>query len=144
MTNMETIVRPFAPVAVFPAASVFRLSRGADSNEQVLGGGGGREVSFTFNNESKAAKWPDTEKFKESGRESTKVKVENPDDSEQFVEFCQAKSVSLKKERDGAPPRKTSYGTSGNQGVNNRDYGFNYDKENKQCKPQKGPPKGCA
>lgn len=151
-SGIETLVRPFVPFPLYPSTTRYRVNLGVSDTEQVLGGGGGREIQMSLSAEGKAATWPDTEKFKETGRESKQVRVENPNDSDQFVEFCQATSVKMHREPGdtSGTPRTSSYTThdasfTTHPGeVKNRNYGFNYDKENKTCKPQKKPATGCT
>ena len=92
-TQMENTIRPFAPVAFLPASSRLpsRLPEGIVQCK--LGGSGGTTTSFSF--EGSGFQFINNESYKESGRTSTNVRVENPEDPGQYVEFCRADKVSL-------------------------------------------------
>lgn len=141
--NLEQLVRPFGAVNLIPSLAPFG-PRGEQTDIPCsFGGTGTRTVSWSFDGGGVVGSDKE-EKFKETGRESQQVKVENEDDPDQFVEFCQAKSVSLHRDKQGVQPaRISSYGTS-TPTINDRNYSFKYDKENKTCKPKRGEPTGCA
>lgn len=143
--SLEQLVRPFGAVNLTPSLRPFG-PRGEDTEIVCsFGGSGTRTVSWSFDSKGGVVNSDKQEKFKETGRESQKAKVENPDDPDQFVEFCQAKTVALHRDKIGVSPSRTSsYGTSSGSSVTDRDYSFKYDKENKKCKPKTGEPKGCA
>lgn len=151
--SLEQLVRPFGAVNLIPSLRPFGPRGEATEIVCSFGGSGTRTVSWSFDGGGAVAQFEKEEKFKETGRESQQVKVENPDDPDQFVEFCQAKTVALHRDKKGGvkPPRISSYDTSGGyhgndtgSSVTDRNYGFKYDKENKTCKPKKSEPKGCA
>lgn len=156
MPFIETIVRPFVAVPVGPSVRPFPVpSSTADEAEASFGGSGGRTVSWTWDANEKVIPSSE-ERFNETGRESNKVKVENPDDSEQFVEFCQAKHMTLTRDKGNVPntPRPRSFGLFADYGTDHdrvaggytatREYDFLWKKDNPntQCKPVK-PEKGC-
>lgn len=148
--NLEQLVRPFSAVDLLPSRLPTPPRGGEDTQVDCsFGGSGTRTVSWSFDGAGIVQK-ETKEDFKEVGRESKQARVENPDDPDQFVEFCQATKVNLHRDKKSvAPPRLTSYdptgGYHGNSSspVTDRDYGFNYDKSNTTCKPAK-PPAGCA
>lgn len=121
--SLENIIRPFSPVQVRPTIYAPRPEPVLPGIKQVkLGGSGGKSVSFTFNNSGSVV--DDNNKFQESSRKSSKVKIENEDDPDQFVEFCRADSITLRaKNKDSQPPRTSSYDTSGGT----HDFGNNLD-----------------
>lgn len=150
---MEQIVRPFAPVNVRPP-NVIGFNRGLPAGviPVKLGGNGGTSISFTLNGKAEAVK--EDNKFHESGRESTKRRVENESDPEQAVEFCQADKITLTPaNKDRQKPRTSSYDTSGGYhnnanasptkvGSTNREYNFKYP-TSKNCASPSKPARGC-
>src|SRR5262245_25496569 len=98
-TPMEVTVRPFAQVPIHPDQTTLPARVPAEVIDCHLGGEGGTTTSFSLGG-LKIKVINRNETFKESGRKSTNVRVENPDDSSQFVEFCRADSVSLTSKND--------------------------------------------
>lgn len=162
MTNvtMEVIVRPFAPVVVTPPALAARATGGTDDPIAFsLGGKGGRTLSITLDKNKIVVKPEDKNDLKESGRQSTKVRVENENDPEQFVEFCRADKISMRPKKDqpnGQPNEQASYAKSVNdtqaafaasQIAPNKpevhSFGYKYPSD-KTCKSPSAPPKGCS
>jgi hypothetical protein len=156
MTMVENIVRPFTnyDALPFPLPATFPPSPGDDVIDVALGGSGGRSVTWTYDG-SGSVILSDTNKYKEAGRKSTLVHVENPDDPDQFVEFCRADQVTLAPQKTKQPPiRTSSYDTSGGyhdltggqqptaKAEGNREYSFQYPKTT-ACK-ERVPDKGCA
>lgn len=155
MSMMENIVRPFSPVDIFPALQAPRdtpVTPGVINLE--LGGSGGTTISMSFDGENKAVN--NDNKFKESARQSTKVHVANPDDPDQFVEFCRADKITLSPlNTDRKKAVTSSYDPSG--GVHqfsqsnvspqdNREYSFQYPDENapsRACVTPAQPDRGC-
>ena len=111
-----------------------------------LGGSGGITQSVSFSGGSKAIPSRNDD-YKESGRSSTNVRVENPDDSSQYVEFCRADSVTMtsRNRTPKAPTRTSTYDLSGGMnggGQKNQTSKFQYQyPEDKACTPR-DPPKG--
>lgn len=155
MSMMENIIRPFSPVNIYPALQAPRETPEVPGVVLCqLGGSGGTTTSISFNGEMQTIESEGS--FKESGRESTKVQVSNPDDPDQFVEFCRADKINLTPTNKGAkkPPRTSSYDTTGGYhdmtgnmnhnavGSGNRDYAFQYPKDTTCVSPAK-PQKGC-
>lgn len=160
---MEAIVRPFAPVVIRPPSRVPLVA--AITQEPVvfsLGGTGGRTISITTDGSPriKVVQDPNAQKFKESGRDSTKVHVENEDDPEQFVEFCRADKIKLKQDKPDSAARQSTFDPSGGYhyvpgagdtvpptlagGVDEkREYSFKYPTDKATCKSPSQPDKGC-
>lgn len=162
---MESIVRPFAPIVIRPPA---RAPDVASAPQEPVafsfGGTGGRTVSITTDGHPLIKVVQDNNSnYKESGRESTKVHVENSDDPEQFVEFCRADKIHLKQDKKGASasaPRQSSFDPSGGYhyvsgagdptppplsgGIDEkREYSFKYPTDKATCKSPSTPDKGC-
>lgn len=115
MSNMESVIRPFGVESLAPLPTPGR--RNFIDPAIVLasfGGAGGRTASWTISGDGSVVP-PQTDNFRESSRTSVSRRVENPDDPSQFVEFCQAKRVSLSPENGSGrgPSRSTSYDLSG-------------------------------
>ena len=101
MTNLEQIVRPFQTGELFSPFSQ-PTGRGRPAIEPVLVsiGKGGDAQTFSYSNHFHGESGDiQGGKFKEIKRTTKKVRVENPDDSEQFVEFKRVESVLLKNEK---------------------------------------------
>lgn len=148
MTVMEVIVRPFAPVVVTPPALAPRIAAlVAEPTAFSLGGNGGRTFSITLD-KFKVVVEPDKNKdLKESSRQSTKVRVENENDSEQFVEFCRADKITMSPKRSGSPESSSSHASSdpqqqGGQKDTPQEFGYKYPSD-KTCKSPGQPPRGC-
>lgn len=152
MTHLENVVRPFTALGITPPFVV--LPAKTDETRVVcsLGGSGGRTVSWTFDGNGHVIP-SDTNRFKESSRTSESARVENPDDSTQFVEFCRATKINLTPQKTAqSAPRVSSYDTSGGyqnftntpntKGADDRQYSFRYPKGG--CGDSGAPPKGCA
>lgn len=150
-TTMEVIVRPFAPVIITPPARAPRATGvAADPIAFSLGGKGGRTLSITLD-KNKVVVEPDKNKdLKESGRESTKVRVENEDDPDQFVEFCRANKIKMSPKKLGSPESSASHASSeeqstqqqGQQKDTPQEFTYKYPSD-KTCKSPSEPPKGC-
>lgn len=149
---LETFVRPFLPGLIHPP--VIPPSAVPEETENVfcsLGGSGGQSGSFSYDKFKVVIKEP-ANSFKESGRESTKVHVENQDDPDQFVEFCRADKVKLSPEKrggGGSVPATSSYDLSGSfhdfgdrSSGTTQSYKFQYPKDT-TCKSPAEPEKGC-
>jgi hypothetical protein len=164
MSNlMEVLVRPFAPIVIRPPATPpTEAGVTQEPIEFSLGGSGGRTMSLKTARDGGVVLVDNANKYKESSRESTKVRVENEDDPDQFVEFCRADKVQFTPVKKGQnPPSTSSYDTSGGyhsfsasdpQGervarssddTSTKEYNFKYPTDKKTCKSQNEPPKGC-
>jgi hypothetical protein len=140
---MENTIRPFAPVDFIPAISNLPARVPDGIVECKLGGSGGTTTTFTF--EGSGFETIKSEQYKESNRASTKVRVENPDDPSQFVEFCRADKITLtSKKQQETIPRTSSYDTTGGYhgegGRTTREYEFQYPSD-RTCRSRE-PPKG--
>lgn len=141
MTTMEDTVRPFASVAFMPGSTTLPYKRPANFIECKLGGSGGTSTSFSmesYGTEYKRAK----DEFKESSRKSTLVRVENPDDASQYVEFCRADEITLtSKDKSKQKQRTSSYDLSGGMHGDDRQhrkYEYQYP-NNRDCKSREPP-----
>lgn len=146
-TPLENTLRPFAQLPIHPQQVVLRAGVVQSVIECRLGGAGGQTTSFTLG--TTGLKVVDSqENYKESGRKSTLVRVENPDDSSQFVEVCRADKITLTKENKGPqePTRTSSYDVTGgmhggdDKGRSTINQSYQYP-EDKACIPRT-PPKG--
>lgn len=152
MNNMESVVRPFATDSISPLAAAGRRNF-VDPGVVVgsFGGAGGRTVSWTFSGTETIVP-PNTDNFRESSRTSVNRRVENPDDPDQFVEFCQAKRINLTPERTSgrSAVRTSTYDLSGGyhdlSGGGGRSGGrvYNYSAPTSRTCESPAPAKGCA
>ncbi len=139
---MENAVRPFASVPIHPPATSLPAPVPPGVVECKLGGSGGTTTSFSF--EGQTGKVTSGDSLKESSRSSTNVRVENPDDPSQFVEFCRADRITLKPKMPD-PPRQSSFDPEGGAHGDSVDrtattYEFQYPTE-RTCVSRE-PPKG--
>lgn len=151
MTAMELLVRPFGFVVVTPpprAPSVAVVV--IPPVEFALGGKGGRTISITLDKFNVVIE-KDKNDLKESGRKSTKVRVENEDDPDQFVEFCRADKITMSPVKKGtsspaaASHASTDTSTAPQKGPKKdtpQDFSYVYPPD-KTCKSPSEPPKGC-
>jgi hypothetical protein len=98
--SFERIVRPFAAKDVTPSVpSLFpRSAPPGDAVAMSIGKGGDAQTfsySYHYHAESGDVKGG---KFKEIKRTQRTVRVENPDDSDQYVEFKRVEQVTLQRE----------------------------------------------
>lgn len=157
---MEVIVRPFAPVVITPPVRAPRaLGIPADPIVFSLGGKGGRSMNITLD-KHKIVVEPKKNDLKESGRQSTKVRVENETDPSQFVEFCRADKIKMSPVKKGGPEDSSSHASTdpaiiANQGnvpgvlahgpANDAPSSFSYKyPSDKTCKSPSTPDKGCG
>lgn len=152
VTRLEEVVRPFVRSFPSPAAPLPLNYTRPEVDGVIgvtLGGAGGRTLQWT--NSAGVIVKDDDNKFRESGRQSTKVRVENPDDSDQFVEFCRADRITLSPERNAKkPPRTSSYDPSGGYHdfgsgtgkTSDMEYNYKYP-DDTTCQPTKPPKRGC-
>lgn len=153
MMGLESVVRPFVSPLIAPAAGQLGDLKNPDVVNCSLGGKGGRSVPWTLSGSNKVLK-SQTEKYLESSRDTVKRRVENPDDSSQFVEFCQTKRLKLNRDKGVDSPRTSSYdlsggyhdltGGAGSSPQNVRDYSFNVPEKTPECKKGvKSSDRGC-
>jgi hypothetical protein len=144
-TPLENTVRPFAQLPIHPQRVVLPAPIAHAEIDCKLGGSGGTTTSFTLPTTSGRIT-TSQENYKESDRKSTLVRVENPDDPTQFVEFCRADKITLTKENKSppTPPRTSSYDLTGamhgGEDRTTRNYSYKYPTD-KACTPR-SPPKG--
>lgn len=139
---MEGLVRPFQTLQIAPLSFNLESPPQPGIVECKLGGSGGTTTTFTL--EGFGFFTDNVSDFKESDRKSTKVKVENEDDPDQFVEFCRADKITLSaKKGSDAPAKGSSYDPGGGTNPGSRkkqNIEYQYPDE-KSCKP-KNPGKG--
>lgn len=144
--SLENFVRPFAAPNISPPAIPPQpLAPSIIDVICSLGGDGGQTVSVTYETEH-STMVVESNNYKESGRRSSKVHVENEDDPDQFVDFCRADKLSLTKKNKGSSASKqSSYDPGGStaSGSQATNYSFEYPTE-KTCKSKSEPPKGCG
>ena len=146
MTTMEDTVRPFERVGFMPASIKLPFpSTPKNVVECKLGGSGGTSTSFQLGSYGSVSK-KDKDEWKESHRESEPKKVENEEDPEQYVEFCQAKEIEFtRKDKSGETKRSSSYDLTGSMHdptADKRKYDLQYP-EDGECtsrEPDPGPP----
>lgn len=150
MNTMEVIVRPFAPVVITPPAIVVRATGLAVPPIAFsFGGTGGRNLSITLDKKRIVVEKDKNTNLKESGRQSTKVRVENQDDPTQFVEFCRADKITMSPKDQSSPGSTASHASSGSapeQGQTKNstsDFSYKYPSD-KTCKSPSQPPTGCS
>lgn len=154
MMSLESVVRPFVSTPIAPPSGPLGNLKNPNVVNCSLGGKGGRSVPWTLSGSNKVLK-SQTEKYLESSRDTVKRRVENPDDSSQFVEFCQTKRLKLTRDKGVDNPRTSSYDLTGgyhdlsggadSSPQNIRDYSFKVPEKTKECKnADKSSERGCA
>jgi hypothetical protein len=109
---IENIVRPFQQNNYLPARQNLVPGAAGDVLHISLGGAGGRTTSFTQDGSGEVIATREVpNKFHETSRISTTVRVENPDDADQFVDFKRADQVELKAEPVKIPDHPTKKST---------------------------------
>lgn len=146
--NLEEIVRPFQGASIFPSAERLGPLTAPGIVFCSLGNKGGKTVSWSFSAEGKAPVSENT-KLKETGRTSIKQRIENPDDSSQFVEVCQATSIKTTSEArtDKAPAQSTYTNFSAMGKMSKQEYDTFYTggkDPNPECAPTGKPVRGCT
>lgn len=137
---MENIVRPFQRSSVTPLRINLRAPVPSDEVECSLGGSGGRSVSFQL--EGGGFIFVNEKNFKETGRKSTLVRVENQDDSNQFVEFCRTDKINFKENKDDKY-RKSSYSTGQSTSGSTEKNSFSMQHPtDRTCRPPAQPDRG--
>jgi hypothetical protein len=83
--SLERTIRPFQLPAVTPPALVLDDTKQADPVAVSLGREGGKtfDYSYSFSSSVHSA----TDSYKEVSRKTETKRIENPDDSDQFVEI---------------------------------------------------------
>lgn len=153
MNNMESVIRPFGLETISPLAAAPRRNF-VDPTVIVgsFGGAGGRTVSWTIEGSGEIVP-SETDNFRESSRTSVNRRVENPDDPDQFVEFCQATKIGLSPQNQGgtSAKRTSTYDLSGGYhdltGGAGRSGGRNYTYSaptSRNCGSSGPPDKGCG
>ena len=103
---MELIVRPFQTRNVTPPTIVPGTASAPEPVSVTLGGSGSKTFRFSYS-ESAELGQAAQDSYKEIRRTSKTIKITNPDDEDQFVEFKRAEKVTLANTTD--PSRKRSY-----------------------------------
>jgi hypothetical protein len=156
MTNMENTVRPFTPVQIHPAASNMSAPLPPGVVECSLGGSGGTTTSFSYNGQTGEVKTEGTN-WKETGRTSTAVRIENPEDSSQYVDMCRADKITMQptdqQQAPPNPPTQSSYklpdyvgAALAKKGISYRpqsQYEYQYPKQDNESTPPASDPKTC-
>lgn len=159
--TMEVIIRPFAPVVITPPAIAVRATGLVVPPVAFsFGGSGGRNMSITLDKKRVVVADDKKQDLKESSRQSTKVKVVNPDDPSQFVEFCRADHITMRPKKEASPAPSATHASTdpaiiANQGdvpgvlahgaANDAPSSFDYKyPSDKTCKSPSEPPKGCS
>lgn len=146
MPYLESWVRPFIGPAISPPALPPQPLAVAPTDVLIsLGGDGGLSLSLTYDTTQSVIIKQD-KNFKESGRRSSNVHVENPDDPEQFVDFCRADKLSLTPKSKGSSSSKQSTYDPGGGAQSTTDaqtYSFDYPTST-TCKSPSEPPRGCG
>lgn len=142
MTNFENIVRPFQIQPLTPFGTRLRPPVDPVVVECALGGMGGRTVTFSFTGNGFKTLSLGDQKFKEVDRSSTKVKVENADDTDNFVEFCRPDRVDFASQKP-SPLKATSFSDPANAKKSSSEYTYQHPSD-KACQAQPSQPKkGC-
>jgi hypothetical protein len=97
MTVFELIVRPFQTRDVTPPIRIIGKEKIVESPSQSYGKEGGKVFPFSF---FQSMTVETAQEFTEINRETVKKRVENPDDSTQFVEVEQVKKLFLRSDSD--------------------------------------------
>lgn len=144
MTHLENIVRPFTAELISPVGLRYGPAGPPVVVEVMLGGMGGRTTSYTFEGNGFKTLASDDNKFKEVGRKSTKVRVENEDDPDSFVEFCRADRVDFKTQKAPTVPKKTtSFSDPTRPKKDNSEYTYQHPKDKACISQPSQPKKGC-
>lgn len=106
MTAFETIVRPFQRKDVTPPTRIVGKEKAVEPVLVEFGSGGGKvlEYSFFFN---PGLETIEKDTYKEVKRDTVTKRVENPDDSSQFVDVEQVKKLYTRNTVD--PTLKRNY-----------------------------------
>jgi hypothetical protein len=105
--SLERTIRPFQLPAVTPPALVLDDTKQADPVAVSLGREGGKrfDYSYSFSSSVHSA----TDSYKEVSRKTETKRIENPDDSDQFVEIKRATEIKLVNENDPKLKRKYTF-----------------------------------
>lgn len=148
--TMEVIIRPFAPVVITPPAIAVRATGLVVPPVAFsFGGSGGRNLSITLDKRRFVVTDDKKQDLKESGRQSTKVKVVNPDDPSQFVEFCRANKITMSPTAQPSPSSSASHASSepvieqGQEKKSPSSFSYKYPSD-KTCISPSTPDKGCG
>lgn len=161
MPYLESWVRPFIGPAISPPALPPQPLTVAPTDVLIsLGGDGGMSLSLTYDTSQRVIIKPENN-FKESSRRSTNVHVENPDDPDQFVDFCRADTIGYTpKNKGSSSPKQSTYNALGAEGTTAAEgqardatgaqgiqgqtlYTFDYPTST-TCKSPSEPPRGCG
>jgi hypothetical protein len=97
MTAFELVVRPFETRKVTPPIRIIGKEKIVEIPTQSYGSEGGKVFPFSH---FKSIDIETEQTFTEIKRETVKKRVENPDDSSQFVEVEQVKKLFLRSDSD--------------------------------------------
>lgn len=106
--SLEPVVRPFQDRPIAPAVLILDDMKQDEPIVQSIGSEGGTtfDFSYSFSGNAKSSGGDD---WKETSRKSETVRIENPDDSDQFVQTKRAKSINFNDTKTGKSKRSYNF-----------------------------------